>query len=146
MLVRRLTPSIMALSGLLLVVLGAARLPADIFDLPGNLAVATLSAGAFIAPEGAALALASRQRSLAEHKAADRWFVVGRAYLVMGHTRKAADAFAAGLVLAPGRGAVWAEYARALDAAGDHLRAARARKQSLRRAPHDPQAIRLRRN
>ena len=61
--VKRLVPSIMALSGILLLVLGAVRLPADISDLTGNLAVETLSAGEFITPEGAALALASRRHS-----------------------------------------------------------------------------------
>jgi len=144
--VGRLTPSIMALSAILLLVLGAVRLPADISDLTGNLAVETLSAGEFITPEGAALALASRRHSLTKHQTADRWFVAGRAYLVMGHARKAAGAFASGLVLAPGRGSVWAEYARAPDAAGDHVRGVRARRQSFRRAAHDQKAIRLRRN
>jgi tetratricopeptide (TPR) repeat protein len=142
----RLTPSIMALSGILLLVLWAVRLPADIFDLLGNLAVETLSVGEFITPEGAALALAARRHGLTKHQTADRWFVAGRAYLVMGHAQKAADAFASGLVLAPGRGSAWAEYARALDAAGDHARGVRVRRQSFRRAAHDPKAIRLRRN
>ena len=99
----------MALSAILLLVLGAVRLPTDISDLPGNLAVETLSAGEFITPEGAALALASRRHSLTKHQTADRWFVAGRAYLVMGHARKAAGAFASGLVLAPGRASVWAD-------------------------------------
>jgi cytochrome c-type biogenesis protein CcmH/NrfG len=144
--VGRLTPSIMALSGILLLVLWAVRLPADISDLLGNLAVETLSVGEFITPEGAALALAARRHGLTKHQTADRWFVAGRAYLVMGHAQKAADAFASGLVLAPGRGSVWAEYARALDAAGDHARGVRVRRQSFRRAAHDPKAIRLRRN
>jgi cytochrome c-type biogenesis protein CcmH/NrfG len=142
----RLTPSIMALSGILLLVLWAVRLPADISDLLGNLAVETLSVGEFITPEGAALALAARRHGLTKHQTADRWFVAGRAYLVMGHAQKAADAFASGLVLAPGRGSAWAEYARALDAAGDHARGVRVRRQSFRRAAHDPKAIRLRRN
>jgi cytochrome c-type biogenesis protein CcmH/NrfG len=142
----RLTPSIMALSGILLLVLWAVRLPADIFDLLGNLAVETLSVGEFITPEGAALALAARRHGLTKHQTADRWFVAGRAYLVMGHAQKAADAFASGLVLAPGRGSAWAEYARALDAAGDHARGVRVRRQSFRRAARDPKAIRLRRN
>jgi hypothetical protein len=124
--VGRLTPSIMALSGILLLVLWAVRLPADISDLLGNLAVETLSVGEFITPEGAALALTSRRHGLTKHQTADRWFVAGRAYLVMGHARKAAGAFASGLVLAPGRGSVWAEYAHALDAAGDHVRGVRA--------------------
>ena len=144
--VGRLTPSIMALSGILLLVLWAVRLPADISDLLGNLAVETLSVGEFITPEGAALALAARRHGLTKHQTADRWFVAGRAYLVMGHAQKAADAFASGLVLAPGWGSVWAEYARALDAAGDHARGVRVRRQSFRRAAHDPKAIRLRRN
>jgi cytochrome c-type biogenesis protein CcmH/NrfG len=144
--VGRLTPSIMALSGILLLVLWAVRLPADISDLLGNLAVETLSVGEFITPEGAALALAARRHGLTKHQTADRWFVAGRAYLVMGHAQKAADAFASGLVLAPGRGSAWAEYARALDAAGDHARGVRVRRQSFRRAARDPKAIRLRRN
>lgn len=136
--------AIIGAAGLVLVGAGGKRLPADFEDIPGNIAAEALETGRPLAPDAVARVLATRLRSVKSHPTADRWFAIGRAYLVSGDPQSSRDAYAKGLLLDPARGAGWAAYARALDLSGDPAGAAAARAYSIRRAPHDPKAKRLR--
>lgn len=128
-----------------MMVTGGIRLPADLADLPGNAAVEALEAERPLTNDQLTLIIDTRMHSVKNHPTADRWFAVGRAYLLSGNPEKSRDAYAAGLLLDPARSAAWAGYARALARTGDSQRAAEARDYSIRRGRHDPDASRLRR-
>lgn len=130
--------------GLALVVAGGVRITADFHDLPGNVAAESLDAGRPLAPGDFALVLETRLRSVESHPTAKRWFAIGDAYRLSGNARKSRDAYAEGLLLDPAGGVRWAAYARVLALTGDHAGVAAARAYSIRRAPHDPAARRLR--
>lgn len=132
------------IAGLALVVTGAVRLTADFADIPGNVAVDALEAARPLSSDQVRLIIETRSRSVKSHPTADRWFTIGRAYLLAGGTSESADAFAEGLLLDPGRGAGWAGYSKALALSGKRDRAAAARRYSIRRAPHDPVSKRMR--
>ena len=139
-------PSIMAVAGIALIASGAVRLPAELDDLPGNVAAEALWGGRLVPPNDIARIVDTRTRSVKRHPTAERWFTVGHAKLVSGNPQEAHIAYAQGLLLAPARGVAWAAYAQALKAAGNATDAAKARAHSIHLAPHDPRAVRLRRN
>lgn len=129
-----------------MLIFGAIRLPADFLDLPGNEAADTLRSGRFLPPAAVTRVLETRTASVRRHPTAERWFAVGHAQLASGNAEESHLAFAQGLLLAPARGVAWAAYAKALKEAGETDRAAEARSHSVERAPHDPRAVRLRRD
>jgi cytochrome c-type biogenesis protein CcmH/NrfG len=142
----RILPVLFSLGGVALLALGGVRLPAHLHDLPGNVAADTLHAGKKLAPPAISQVLETRTRSVQSHANAQRWFTLGRAYASAGNPEKSHDAFARGLLTAPADGVIWAAYARALEQAGNPAAAAAAHVHSVDRAPHDPRAVRLRRN
>jgi len=139
------TRGIVALVAMVMLAIAAVRLPADLADLPGNLIAKKLTAGEPVSPRWLSRVLKSRNESVRRHSTADRWFTIGRAYLLTGDAEKSADGFAKGLAHAPARGIAWAAYANSLEAMGDAPGAAAARRYSVGRAPFDPRAVRLRR-
>lgn len=144
---KRLTlPALLSVAGIALLIFGAIRLPADFLDLPGNEAADRLRSGRFLPPVAVARVLETRTASVRRHPTAERWFTVGHTQLASGNPEQSHLAFAQGLLLAPARGVAWAAYAKALREAGETDRAAEARSHSVERAPHDPRAVRLRRN
>ena len=139
------TRGIVALVAMAMLAIGAVRLPADLADLPGNLIAKKLTAAEPASPRWLSCVLKSRNESVRRHSTADRWFTIGRAHFLAGDAEKSAEAFANGLRHAPAGGIAWAAYARSLEAMGDGPGAERARRYSLKRAPYDPRAVRLRR-
>ena len=143
---QRILPGVLALGGIIVLVLGAVRLPAQLHDLPGNVAAGALHAGEKLTPSAVSEVLATRTRSVQSHATAHRWFALGRAYSISGNPEKSHVAFARGLLAVAADGVVWAAYARALKRAGRAAAAAAARAHSIDRARHDPRALDLRRN
>jgi predicted Zn-dependent protease len=144
--IRRLTPAIMGGAGLALLVLGAARIPGALTEIPGNTAAEALFEGRFVNAESLSLVLETRTKSISYRPTPDGWFDVGRAAMAADDPARAVRAFENGLLLAPASGLVWAEYARALSAVGRKARAREAKAHSVKRAPHDPRARRVRRH
>lgn len=138
-------PAALAIVAAALIVIGAARLPADLIALPANPVAQNLVAGKPVPPLGLTRLLGSYPDSLQSHSVADRWFAVGHAHLMAGDPAGSVEAFANGLRLAPARGIAWAAYANALEVAGETSASDAARRHSVRRAPYDPRAVRLRR-
>lgn len=138
-------PVAIAIVAVALTAIGATRLPADLIALPGNPVAHALAASRPVPPNGLSRLLESYPASLRSLSAADRWFAVGHAHLMAGDPSGSAKAFANGLRHAPARGIAWAAYANALEAAGHASASAAARQHSIRRAPYDPRAVRLRR-
>lgn len=138
-------PAAIAVIALGVLGIGGARLPADLIDVPANPIAQKLIDGKPVPPAGLDRVLATRTASIQSNSTADRWFALGHAHRMAGDPARSADAFARGLRHAPARGIAWAAYANALEAAGDHTRAAAARRHSVLRAPFDPRAVRLRR-
>tara|TARA_R110002126_G_scaffold75997_11_gene189632 strand:- start:1588 stop:2025 length:438 start_codon:yes stop_codon:yes gene_type:complete len=142
----RFLPAALSVAALVLLVLGGQRLPAALLDLPGNVAAEALQAGKSLSPGAVLNVRNTRSRSVRRHATAERWFAVGRAAFEAGDAEKSHAAYAYGLALAPANGVAWAAYARSLAAAGKPGRAGDARTYSVGRAPHDPRAVRLRRD
>ncbi len=139
-------PALLSVAGIALLIFGAIRVPADFLDLPANDAANKLRSGRFLPPALVTRVLEIRTESVRRHPTAERWFTVGHAQLASGNAEESYRAFTQGLLLAPARGVAWAAYANALKAAGEVDRAAEARSHSVKRAPHDPRAVRLRRD
>lgn len=135
----------MGLAGVILVVIGALKLPAEIIDLPANGAAAALAEGTYVNEEGARLVLETRSDSLKSDPNARRWFALARAHMTAGDAPASVRAYEQGLQFAPANGVVWAEYARALRKSGQTAKAEKARDISIERAPHDPRARKFRR-
>ena len=131
----RFLPAALSVAALVLLVLGGQRLPAALLDLPGNVAAEALQAGKSLSPGAVLNVRNTRSRSVRRHATAERWFAVGRAAFEAGDAEESHAAYAYGLA-----------YARSLAAAGKPGRAGDARTYSVGRAPHDPRAVRLRRD
>ena len=143
---RRLAPVLVGVTGILLVAYSVVHAPAALIDLPANDAAKALRDGEFVNRGGARLVLQTRMTSVQQVETPERWNAIGRAQMVLGDPAKAAKAFERGLSLAPAKGMVWGEYANALAKLGRTSAAAAARKTSVQLAPHDPRAVRVRRN
>lgn len=138
-------PAALAVIAVALIAIGVTRLPADLIALPANPVAQNLVADKPVRPLGLTRLLQSYPDSLQSYSIADRWLAVGHAHLMAGDPSSSVEAFANGLRHAPARGIAWAAYANALEAAGQASAAATARQHSIRRAPNDPRAVRLRR-